>query len=227
VGSGVTQGDANAKFGSSVLFNAGTGSAITLANGSGINTPADNFTITMWIRPDVLGRTFDRMYETMDNANTSGIRIDTGGGGSDFRFLARQAGVANQLTHSTPLNVNAWYFSAIRYSSTGQLSVSLLTDAASYTAGNITAATESIATTLGPLNSHLSGPFLGSITAAGASGKDYRGRMDDLAFFDTVLSDADLAQVASGGVASLIPEPGSVGLLLFGLVLLRKVFRRA
>lgn len=227
VGSGVTQGDAIAKFGSSVLFNAGTGSAITLANSSGINTPTDNFTITMWIRPDVLGRNFDRFYETMDSGNQNGLRIDTGGAPGDrFRALLRQSGTPNQVTHSTTLTTGAWHFAAIRYSSTGQLSVSLLQDAASYTPGELTSATQSISATLGPINTHAIGPFVGSRLGAGASGNDYRGRMDDLAFFNTVLSDADLATVATSGAASLIPEPGVASLLLLGLVLLRPALRR-
>jgi len=50
--------------------------------------------------------------------------------------------------------------------------------------------------------------------------------MDDLAFFNTVLSDADLAAVATSGAASLIPEPGVASLLLLGLVLLRPALRR-
>ena len=227
VNSGVTQGDATAKFGNSVLFNGGTGSAITLANGSGINTPTDNFTITMWIRPDNLGRNFDRFYETMDNGNQNGLRLDTGGSpGTRFRALTRQAGVANQVTHSNPLTVGSWHFAAIRYSSSGQLSVSLLLDGASFSPGDITSATQSINTTLGPLNNHANGPFVGSRLADGGSGNDYRGRMDDLAFFNTVLSDSDLAQVANSGAASLIPEPSIAALFLFGLLLLRPVFRR-
>ena len=228
VGAGVTQGDATAKFGTSILFNGGTGSAITLANGSGINTPTDDFTITMWVRPDFLGRNFDRMYETMDTGNQNGIRIDTGGApGTSFRALIRQGGTPNQITHATPLTVpEVWHFAAIRYSSAGQLSVSLLQDAASYTSSDVTSATQSSNATLGPINTHAIGPFVGSRLANGASGQDYRGRMDDFAFFNTVLSDSDLALVASSGAASLIPEPSIASLLLLGLLLLRPALRR-
>jgi hypothetical protein len=40
--------------------------------------------------------------------------------------------------------------------------------------------------------------------------------MDDVAFFDHVLTDDELATAFNSGAIALIPEPSSIGLLLLG-----------
>jgi hypothetical protein len=187
--------------------------------------PIDQFTMTWWMRPDTLN-SFDRIYETLAGTGNSGngIRIDLGGSpGDSVRVLLRDGnGSTNtQLTHALNLLTNGtWYFVAVRYDSTrgngSALKLTVLANAASASAANITAATQSPASLgTGPIDLHNTGAYLAADDAGAAGSNDFGGAIDDFAIFQTgdvfgVLSDADLATVFNIGPLSFDPpEPKS------------------
>lgn len=214
-GGGVTQGAAG-RFGNAYDFAAG---GVDLGSSSAVQ-PTDGFTITMWINPSTLNA-FDRYLESQStNTNAQhGIRLDSGGSGANFRALIRSGTASNtQLTHSATISAGTWYFAAARYDSNGAgLQLTVLADAASTTAGAVGAATETAgALNTGTLNSpHARTTLLGLEIPAG-NPNNLRGRMDDVAFFDHVLTDDELATAFNSGAIALIPEPSSIGLLLLG-----------
>lgn len=227
MGAGVTQGVAG-KFGNAYQFTAG---GVDLGSDPAVQ-PTDGFTITMWINSTTL-RAFDRYLESQStNANGQhGIRLDSGASGDRFRALIRSgnAGGNTQHTHSTTLMANAWYFAATRYNSASSgLQLTVLADAGSTTAGAVAGATQTAAVlNTGALNTpHARSTLLGLEVPTGNT-NNMRGFMDDVAFFDHVLTDQELADTFNNGAAFfLIPEPSSATLLLLGFTLLTRARMR-
>lgn len=205
-------------FGTACEFPARSG--VNLGTDSAVR-PVDQFTISWWMRPDILDP-FDRIYETMTGTTNeaNGIRIDMGGApGNSIRVLLRDGNGITSTTHTHSLelrNDGTWYFVAVRYDSTAgdgsALQLTVLESGGNPTARDIRAATESprlLGT--GPIDLHSNGAFLASDDANAAGANDFAGALDDFAVFQTgdvpgIISDEDLSQVSNSGALSLLPD---------------------
>lgn len=174
--------------------------------------PQSNWTVTCWARLDTLDA-FDRLVESMNGTATTsrGIRIDLGSApGNHIRMLLRDGtGAQLALEHTRVLSTGTWYFVAARFHcaevATGQVTVIAEHDAQG---GTIVPDSTRSATNaaLRPIQfAALRPTVLGLEDTNGTPQNALDGRMDDVAFYDEVLTDDAVKFVRRFGAQSRLP----------------------
>ncbi len=208
----VTQGVTPAPIGSAYGFARGASDAggVNLGYDSAVR-PTDDFTLTYWFKTDVDDASFTRLFESIDMANTHGYRIDLGTTGKNMRVLLRDSGTkVAARQHGSELSADTWYFAAVRFSTTDNLKVTVLDGHAPPSTASIATATESqsLPGGMAPLGygSTSDRATLLALENAGATTNSLRGSMDDVAYWNGVLENDQLAYVGRHGAAAPIPH---------------------
>jgi len=183
--------------------------AVLNANGAATQ-PAGNFSIALWIKPVGAQQSFARFVDTASNkggAPNDGYRLNTTATAGQVQF-ATSGGV--NLTASDTYSTNQWNLLVVRYGAGGTVSLNVLTEGDSVDAAFVSA--NATTASAGTAISYSGGNTKMGASLATSSDFEYKGYMDDLAFFDNVISDADVATIFNSGV-SVIPEPATLGLV--------------
>ncbi len=206
----VTQG-VGGPFGLAYQFapGGGQGGGVNLGT-SGAVQPADNFTMTFWFRPETLNQ-FDRLIESMSGTATTsrGFRYDLGAApGEKVRALLRDGtGASVGPVNPNVLEVGQWYFAAVRFDSSDQTQLTVVPSTAppgGSVIGDNTLSTSSGG--LGPLQYQAGRPtVLGVENQNGTATNALSGYLDDVAFYDEVLSDDAVKFVRRFGAQTLLP----------------------
>jgi len=189
------------------------GGGVNLGTNAAVR-PQANWTATWWVQLDTLNA-FDRMFESMNGtaATSRGIRFDLGGSGNHVRILLRDgSGQQIPLEHTRVLSTGTWYFVAARYDTTGDATGRLTVIAEEESLGGtvVTDNTrEAVNAALGAIQYQATRPtVLGVEGVAGGAVNALDGRMDDVAFFDSVLGDGQVKFVRRFGAQTLLPTTG-------------------
>ena len=177
--------------------------------------PQANWTATWWVHLDKLNA-YDRMLESMNGtvATSRGIRFDLGSApGNHVRILLRDgSGAQIPLQHTRALSTGTWYFVAARYDTTGEATGRLTVIAEDDPLGGTVVTDNTLEATdaaLGAIQYEATRPtVLGVDGAAGGSQNALDGRMDDVAFYDSVLGDGQVKFVRRFGAQTLLPTTG-------------------
>lgn len=183
--------------------------------------PNDDFTITLWMNATVLNE-FDRLIEAMPGIATTdkGYRLDLGGApGDSVRVLIRDGtGATASIQNGLNMSTNQWYFVAVRFdkdAASDQLMLTVLDQADAPAAANILAGTNSanIAASLKTNGVLYQSGYETTLASKDASGtgepaNGFKGRLDDVAFYGSVLTDAELNFVRRFGSQTAMPTIG-------------------
>ena len=198
--------------GTAVSFPNETGAApyhrINLGDSAGVLGGLTAATVSMWVKSD--DNSSDHTYLSISNfAQDSDSTIfwrddDAGTAGSNVLAVL----VASNRTTGGTINDTNWHHVAFTYQASTPEGLKLYLDGTKVGVSDTT--TSAI-------------PFSGTdpLTAGNASNpssstKDMIGSMDEIAIYNSALTDAQIAMLASGVDPTLVPEPSS--LLLMGMV---------
>ena len=192
-------------------YDFGNGGGVDLGISAAVR-PETDWTITWWTRLDKLDA-FDRLVESMNGTVTTsrGLRFDLGSApGNHIRMLLRDGtGAQLALQHVRVLDTGTWYFVAARFDSgnvaTGRVTVISEHDPLGSTvvADNTRTATNA---TLGPVQ--YAAPRSTVLAVENTNGLPQNaldGRLDDVAFYDTVLGDNEIKFVRRFGAQTRLP----------------------
>ena len=221
-----------------------TGSGLGLANdvttaaravtstaaGHAATQQVGDFSITLWLQPTAadLANNFARIVDASSNDGgiVNGYRLFTGSTPNRFRFLADNGAVNTDLNHTRDLMADTWTLLSVRYDIDGNATANVLFDTDAVDASFVSANSVSTAANGAVVYGAGENTNFGSMDTPTINNNELEGVLDDVAFFDHVLTDAELVQVYQFGAASLaIPEPSNLALLVLGSVLL-VAFRR-
>ena len=209
---------ATGKFGGAYAFNETSyeGDGVNLTAASAMR-PTDDFTITLWFNPAALAMTnvtWPRLVDSSGNDGSivEGLRLmiaDREGNRVVRSLIAGTEGTAD-VWGNVALQTDTWYFVALRYDKEDKQQLTVLAEQATIDAGAIAAATA---------NANSAGAIVypegtGEATrlavprSEDATNNNFSGLLDDVGFFNHVLTDEELALVANYGVASLL-EPNT------------------
>ncbi|MCH7559602.1 MAG: hypothetical protein IIB56_19425, partial [Planctomycetes bacterium] len=193
--------DVDGKFGSGIDF-AGDGGAIVDAAGSDALRFTGDFSIVLWVKSDVAFGAHTRFVDisAADGGLQDSYRLFTHSGGNtdNFKFMSRQNGSNTQNIHTRDMAVGTWILLVVRHDLDGDVTMNVLQDGDSVDAAFVGANNESW-------------PTAGSIVyAAGelkfgrliGGGRKFDGQMDGVAFYDEVLTDAQVAKIFNTAPAS-------------------------
>ncbi len=207
VGQGVVS---SGTFGSAYDFQPGGGQGGGIDLGTSHTVlPTDDFTISFRFQADTLNQ-FDRFVEAMNGtaATSLGLRIDMGSSGKKIRALLRDgSGSSETLECSETLQAGRWYFASVRYDKDGQLQVTVAPDNAS-PGGTVIAdhtLSQAAALTNGVVYAANQRVLLG-VESSSAAANAFDGRLDDVAFYGSVLSDDQLKFVRRFGAQTSLPD---------------------
>jgi len=184
--------DVDGKFGSGIDF-AGDGGAVVNAASSEAFRFTGDFSISLWINSDVEFGAHTRFIDisVADGGLTDSYRLFTHSGDNtdNFKFMSRQDGSNTQNIHTRDMPMGTWILLVVRHDLDGNVTMNVLQDGDSVDAAFVAANSESW-------------PTAGSIVYAAAElklarmnggGRKFDGKMDAFAFYDEVLTDAQVA----------------------------------
>ncbi len=208
--------------GNAIVFDSVGGtvsSGVSLTNAAAV-APTDNFTITMFARRDA-ATDFERLVDltsTLSNNpnGNAGVRIQANNDAANWRLLVQDGGVLNRdaIAAPTAIQDDTWYFVAARFSGTANLTPELSLTVVDVNSGgtglveaDITTATGTAVATHGAISygGLFGGGNLGRGIGVGGEAVGFSGSLDEVRFYDNVLSDADLLSLVSG-VSAPLPE---------------------
>ncbi|MHC4629234.1 MAG: LamG-like jellyroll fold domain-containing protein, partial [Planctomycetota bacterium] len=184
--------DVEGRFGSGIDF-AGDGGATVDASGSEAFRFTGDFSVVLWVTSDVEWGAHTRFVDisAADGGLADSYRLFTHSGDNtdNFKFMSRQDGSNTQNIHTRDLPVGTWIMLVLRHDLDGDVTMNVLQDGDSVDEAFVAANSESW-------------PTAGGIVfAAGelkfgrliGGGRKFDGRMDGVAFYDEVLTDAQVA----------------------------------
>ena len=169
-----------------------------------------SFSMAMWFKPDGVQVNWARLIDSASNVSggpQNGWRVTKTNVDGTLQFAAKTGSGNVTLNSTDSYQNNVWNLLVVRYDVSGNASLNILTEGdtvnAAFVAANLASGATGGAVTYPGAATRI-GSALGS-----SSVYEYKGYMDDLAFFDSVLTDADVATIFNSGVAA-IPEPGTL-----------------
>jgi alkaline phosphatase D len=217
--SGATAGAVAGQFGNAADFDrAASQYAFT---GGDVLSPASDYTYSAWFNinvDDITGGDRYFVLETSlgdapsgDAAWTASIGLRETGGDVAQIFTHPSAAVG-----TTTYVANMWNHIAVTFDAGGGT-----------TGGIINAYLNGSATPFATLDDVATSTAVGGLVIGGhraGTGRNFDGQIDDVAFWDTVLSPAEILSLQTNTAANVIPEPSTSGFvaLAFASVLLRR-----
>lgn len=202
------------KFGDAGIFD-GEDGYVMVPDSADLDKGGQDISISAWFRVDA----FDTGWQALlGKGEGSNYRIARQGG--DTNFMAYAGGAAD-LRGGPEVNDGEWHHIAATTQEGG------LT--AFYINGALVEdlSTRAPDTTASIVNDRSTDPvslFIGA--NAGAAGREWEGGIDDVAIWNRVLTASEITALSGGSVASLVPEPASIGMLVFGFLGLMGIRRR-
>jgi len=210
--------DVEGRFGSGIDF-AGDGGATMDATSSEAFRFTEDFSIVLWINSDVPVADYTRFVDmsAADGGLADSYRLMTGSGASadNFRFMSRQTGSNTSLIHTRDLVADTWILMAMRHDLDGEVTLNVLQDGDPVDAAFVGTNSETWATA-GPIDYAEGELKMGRLIGGG---RKFDGQMDGVAFYDTLLTDAEIATIFNKPpssqeiAASPLPDDGTVDVL--------------
>ncbi len=184
--------DVDGRFGSGIDFAGDDGAVVDAANSEAFRFTED-FSIVLWINSDVAFGAHTRFIDI--SATTGGLQdsyrlfTHSGDDTDNFKFMSRQDGSNTQNIHTRDMAAETWILLVLRHDLDGDVTMNVLQDGDSVDTAFVGANSESWAT-------------VGSIVYAEGElkfgrkvdgGRKFDGQMDGVAFYDEVLTDAQIA----------------------------------
>jgi len=167
--------------------------------------PIGDFSIALWIKPDGAQLSFARLVDTASNlggAPHDGYRLNTTGTAGQLQFAA--FGGVN-VSSANSFTTNEWNLVVVRYESGGTVSLNILNE------GNpVDAAFVTTNSTIGSAGTGITYATDKARIGAGNANNaeyEYKGWMDDLAFYSGLLTDEQISAMFYGGVGAQPPVP--------------------
>jgi hypothetical protein len=192
--------DVDGRFGSGIDFAGDGGATVDAASSEAFRFTGD-FSIALWINSDTAFGDYTRFVDisAADGGLADSYRLFTGSGANadNFRFMSRQDGSNTNNIHTRDMAVGTWSLLVLRHDLDGDVTMNVLQDGDSVDEAFVAANSESW-------------PTAGSIVYAegelklarmNGTGRKFDGQMDGIAFYDEVLTDAQ--------VAAMFYTPGS------------------
>jgi hypothetical protein len=216
--------DVEGRFGSGIYF-AGDGGATMDAASSEILRFTEDFSIVLWINSDVPVADYTRFVDmsAADGGLADSYRLMTGSGGSsdNFRFMSEQPDGSNtSRLHTRDLVADTWTLLALRHDLDGEVTLNVIEENDPVDAAFVGGNSESWPT-LGPIVYAEGDLKIGRLIGGG---RKFEGQMDGVAFYDHLLTDAEIATIfnkppSAGEIAaSPLPDDG-IGDVLRNVVL--------
>ena len=184
--------DVDGRFGSGIDF-AGDGGAVFDAAGSEAFRFTGDFSISLWINSDVEWGAHTRFIDISiaDGGLTDSYRLFTHSGDDtdNFKFMSRQDGSNTQNIHTRDMAAGTWILLVVRHDLDGNVTMNVLQDGDSVDAAFVAANSESWSTA-GSIVYSAGELKLGRMNG---TGRKFDGKMDAVAFYDEVLTDAQVA----------------------------------
>ena len=184
--------DVDGRFGSGIDFAGDDGAVVDAASSEAFRFTGD-FSISLWINSDVEFGAHTRFIDisVADGGLTDSYRLFTHSGDNtdNFKFMSRQDGSNTQNIHTRDMPMGTWILLVLRHDLDGNVTMNVLQDGDSVDTAFVAANSESW-------------PTAGSIVYAAAElklarmnggGRKFDGKMDAVAFYDEVLTDAQIA----------------------------------
>ena len=185
--------DVEGKFGSGIDF-AGDGGAILAAADCEALRFTEDFTIVLWVNHDVIAD-YTRYVDmsAADGGLADSYRLMTGSGGNNdnFRFMSRQTGSNTSLFHSRDVAPSIWSLFVVRHDLDGDVTLNVLQEGDNVDAAFVSFNSEATATA-GPIDYAEGDLKLGRMMG---DNRKFDGRMDGVAFYDHVLTDAEVVAI--------------------------------
>jgi len=196
--------DVDGRFGSGIDFGGDDGAVVDAASSEAFQF-AEDFSIVLWVKSDVAWGAHTRFIDisAADGGLQDSYRLFTHSGDNtdNFKFMSRQDGSNTQNIHTRDMAVGTWILLVLRHDLDGDVTMNVLQDGDSVDEAFVAANSESW-------------PTAGSIVYGAAelkfgrmngTGRKLEGQMDAVAFYDEVLTDAQIARIFSTGVVSDYP----------------------
>jgi len=184
--------DVEGRFGSGIDFAGDGGAVIDLASSEDFRFTGD-FSIALWVNSDVEWGAHTRFVDisAADGGLTDSYRLFTHSGDNtdNFKFMSRQDGSNTQNIHTRDMAVGTWILLVLRHDLDGNVTMNVLQDGDSVDEVFVAANSESWPTT----GSIVYGEGELKLGRMNGTGRKFDGKMDALAFYDEVLTDAQVA----------------------------------
>ncbi len=184
--------DVDGRFGSGIDFAGVDGAVIDIASSEAFRFTGD-FSIALWVKSDVEFGAHTRFIDI--SATTGGLQdsyrlfTHSGDNTDNFKFMSRQDGSNTQNIHTRDIAVGTWILLVLRHDLDGNVTMNVLQDGDSVDTAFVAANSESWPTA-GPIVYAEGELKLGRKVDGG---RKFDGQMDALAFYDEVLTDAQVA----------------------------------
>jgi hypothetical protein len=184
--------DVDGRFGSGVDFAGDGGAVIDLASSEDFRFTGD-FSIAFWVNSDVTWGAHTRFVDisAADGGLTDSYRLFTHSGDDtdNFKFMSRQDGSNTQNIHTRDMPMGTWILLVLRHDLDGDVTMNVLLDVDSVDEAFVAANSESWPTA----GSIVYGAGELKLGRMNGTGRKFDGKMDALAFYDEVLTDAQVA----------------------------------
>ncbi len=184
--------DVDGRFGSGIDFAGDGGATVDAASSEAFRLTGD-FSIVLWVNSDVAWGDYTRFVDisAADGGLQDSYRLFTGSGDNadNFRFMSRQDGSNTQNIHTRDMAVGTWILLVLRHDLDGDVTMNVLQDSDSVDESFVAANSESWPT-LGPIVYAEGELKIGRMIG---DTRKLDGKMDAVAFYDEVLTDAQVA----------------------------------
>jgi hypothetical protein len=184
--------DVDGRFGSGIDFAGDGGAVVDLAGSEAFRFTGD-ISIVLWVKSDVEWGAHTRFIDisAADGGLTDSYRLFTHSGDNtdNFKFMSRQDGSNTQNIHTRDMPAETWIFLVLRHDLDGNVTMNVLQEGDSVDEAFVAANSESWPTAGGIVY----GEAELKLGRMNGTGRKFDGQMDALAFYDEVLTDAQVA----------------------------------
>jgi hypothetical protein len=184
--------DVDGRFGSGIDFAGDEGAVVDVASSEAFRFTGD-FSISLWVKSDVAFAAHTRFIDI--SATTGGLQdsyrlfTHSGDDTDNFKFMSRQDGSNTLNIHTRDMAAEIWIMLVLRHDLDGDVTMNVLQDGDSVDTAFVASNSESWPTA-GPIV-YAEGELKFGRKVDG--GRKFDGQMDSVAFYDEVLTDAQVA----------------------------------